>query len=92
MLVSSIARFNILNTMNNSSLASMQAANSMINGVNNSHTFGGEHDLSMLNNIDKKISLDLLTNKLLYNVSYLQEKMALKQQNNKINKSLNILA
>lgn len=92
MLVSSIARFNILNTMNNASFASMQAANSMMGLGNNSHTFGGEHDLSMLNKMDKKVSLDLLTNKLLYNVAYLQEKMVLKHQNPKINKSLNILA
>lgn len=92
MLVSSIARFNAINTMNNASFASMQASNSMINGLNNTHTFGGEHDLSMLNKMDKKNSLDLLTNKLLYNVAYLQEKMAAKHQNNQIKKSLNILA
>lgn len=49
MLVSSIARFNAINTMNNASFATMQASNSMINGLNNTHTFGGEHDLSMLN-------------------------------------------
>lgn len=92
MLVSSIARFNAINTMNNASFASMQASNSMINGLNNTHTFGGEHDLSMLNKMDKKNSLDLLTNKLLYNVAYLQEKMAAKHQNNQIKKSLNVLA
>lgn len=89
MLVSSIARFNAINTMNNASFATMQASNSMINGLNNTHTFGGEHDLSMLNKMDKKNSLDLLTNKLLYNVAYLQEKMA---SNNQIKKSLNVLA
>lgn len=92
MLVSSIARFNAINTMNNASFASMQASNSMINGLNNTHTFGGEHDLSMLNKMDKKNSLDLLTNKLLYNVAYLQEKMAAKHQGNQIKKSLNVLA
>ncbi len=92
MLVSSIARFNAINTMNNASFASMQASNSMINGLNNTHTFGGEHDLSMLNKMDKKNSLDLLTNKLLYNVAYLQEKIAAKHQHNQIKKSLNVLA
>ena len=92
MLVSSIARFNAINTMNNASFASMQASNSIINGLNNTHTFGGEHDLSMLNKMDKKNSLDLLTNKLLYNVAYLQEKMASKHQSNQIKKSLNVLA
>ncbi len=92
MLVSSIARFNAINTMNNASFASMQTSNSMINGLNNTHTFGGEHDLSMLNKMDKKNSLDLLTNKLLYNIAYLQEKMAAKHQNNQVKKSLNVLA
>ncbi len=92
MLVSSIARFNAINTMNNASFASMQASNSIINGLNNTHTFGGEHDLSMLNKMDKKNSLDLLTNKLLYKVAYLQEKMAAKQQSNQLKKSLNVLA
>ena len=53
MLVSSIARFNAINTMNNASFA---------------------------------------TNKLLYNVAYLQEKMAAKHQSNQIKKSLNVLA
>ena len=92
MLVSSIARFNAINTMNNASFASMQASNSIINGLNNTHTFGGEHDLSILNKMDKKNSLDLLTNKLLYKVAYLQEKMAAKQQSNQLKKSLNVLA
>ena len=92
MLVSSIARFNAINTMNNASFATMQASSSMINGLNNTHTFGGEHDLSMLNKMDKKNSLDLLTNKLLYNVAYLQETMASKHQSNQIKKSLNVLA
>ena len=92
MLVSSIARFNAINTMKSASFASMQTSNSMINGLNNTHTFGGEHDLSMLNKMDKKNSLDLLTNKLLYNIAYLQEKMAAKHQNNQVKKSLNVLA
>lgn len=92
MLVSSIARFNATNNMNKASFASMQVVNSMANSLNNLHTFGGEHDLSMLNQMDKRNSLDLLTNKLLYNVSYLQEKMNAKHQSNNIKKSLNILA
>ena len=84
MLVSSIARLNVHNTLNNS--ASLQN-----NGVSNSaHTFGGEHDLSMLNKMDNKLSLDLLTNKLLYKVNYLQEKFVGRQEKKK--KSLNVLA
>lgn len=81
MLVSSIARFNAVNTMNNASFASMQASNGL-----NKHAFGGEHDLSMLNKMDNRMSLDLVSNKLLYNVAYLQEKMSAKHQ------KLNVLA
>ena len=81
MLVSSIARFNALNTMNNASFASMQVSKGL-----NKHALGGEHDLSMLNKMDNRMSLDLVSNKLLYNVAYLQEKMAAKHQ------KLNVLA
>ena len=91
MLVSSIARFNALNTMNNAAFASMQTSNSMINAVNNSHTFG-EHDLSMLNKMDKSLSLDLAANKLLYKMASLQEKLSTKHQDSKLNKPLNYLA
>lgn len=92
MLVSSIARFNAVNTMNNAAFMSLDASNSMVNGINNTHAFGGEHDMSMLNKMDKKLSLDLLTNKFLYKISYLQEKMAAKHQSNKAKKSVNFLA
>lgn len=87
MLVSSIARFNVVNTMNNAAFMSLNAANSMVNGINNTHAFGGEHDTAMLNKIDKKLSLGLLTNNLLYKV----EKIAGKHQNNELKKSLNVL-
>ncbi len=86
MLVSSIARLNVHNTLNNS--ASLQNNNAS----NSAHTFGGEHELSMLNKIDNKLSLDLLTNKLLYKVTYLQEKFAGKNQHNNVKNSLNVLA
>ena len=92
MLVSSIARFNAINTMNNAAFASMNAANSFTNGLNNAKAFGGEHDLSMLTKMDNKLSLDLSTNNLLYKIAYLQEKMATKHQNNAAKKSLNVLA
>ena len=91
MLVSSIAQFNALNTMANTQFASMQTTNAMMNNVKN-NTFGGEHDLSMLNKIDNKLSLDLLTNKLLYKIAFLQEKVANKQLANEGKKSLNYLA
>ena len=93
MLVSSISRFNAVNTMNNITAESIQASNTLGNTINNTHTFGGEHDLSMLNKMDNKLGLDLLTNKLLFKMAYLQEKMASKhQQNNEIKKYLNVLA
>lgn len=87
MLVSSIARLNVHNTLNNS------ASRQNNNASNSLHTFGGEHDLSMLNKINNRLSLDLSANKMLYNVSYLQEKFA-GSHNNKANakKSLNVLA
>lgn len=83
MLVSSIARFNALNTMNNAAFASTQTANSRVNTL---HTFGGEHNLSMLNEMDKKMSLDFLTNSLLYKIAYLQEKLFAKIQKSKLDR------
>lgn len=91
MLVSSIARFNAINNMNNAAMNMMNASNTAINQVK--HTFGGEHNLSMLHEMDKKVSLDLASNSLLYKISSLQEKAAGKHQdNNNCKKSLNILA
>ena len=84
MLVSSIARFDAVNTMNNAAFASMQTTNSMMNLIGNAHTFGGEHDLGMLHGLDKKLGLDLATNRLLYKIAYLQEKMFAKMQKNEL--------
>lgn len=92
MLVSSIARFNAINTMSNAAFMSLDASNSMVNGINNTHAFGGEHDMAMLNKMDKKLSLDLLTNKFLYKMAYLQEKITNKHQTNEVKKSVNFLA
>ncbi len=86
MLVSSIARLNVHNTLNNS------VSKQNNNASNSAHTFGGEHELSMLNKIDNKLSLDLSTNKLLYNVNFLQEKFSAKHDQNNVKKSLNVLA
>lgn len=80
MLVSSIARFNAINTMNNAAMNMMNASSAFTNTMANMHTFGGEHDLNMLHNMDKKLSLDLASNSLLYKISYLQEKEAKKRQ------------
>ena len=91
MLVSSIARFNAINTMNNATFMSLNASNSMVNGINNTHAFGGENELAMLNKMDKKFNLELLTNNLLYKVASLQEKLASIHQNNAVKKSLNVI-
>uniref|UniRef100_UPI004027652D hypothetical protein n=1 Tax=Candidatus Scatousia sp. TaxID=3085663 RepID=UPI004027652D len=66
MLVSSIARFNALHNMNNAAMNMMNAASSFTNVS----AFGGEHDLTMLHEKDKKLSLDLASNSLLYKISY----------------------
>lgn len=89
MLVSSIARFNSINNMNKAAFGLMQNGTQM----SNAGAFGGEHDLGMLNQLDKKMSMDLASNKLLYKVSYLQEKLAAKHQDMDCKrKSLNVLA
>ncbi len=87
MLVSSIARLNVHNTLNNSTFS--QNNNSGISA----HTFGGEHDLSMLNKQGNKLNLDLGTNSFLYKINFLQEKL-FANQSDKVNKnkSLNVLA
>ncbi len=80
MLVSSIARFEAVNTMNNAMLQSMQASNNMINAIGDSRTFGSIQDLSMLHKLDNRFSMTMLTNNLLYKISCLQEKMFSKMQ------------
>lgn len=86
MLVSSIARFNALHNMNNAAMNMMNAANSFTNV----RAFGGEHDLTMLHEKDKKLSLDLASNSLLYKISYLQEKAAQKRQQQEMKRNLDI--
>lgn len=93
MLVSSIARFNAINNMNNSSINMMNASASFTNLSAKSSAFGGEHDLTMLHEKDKKLSLDLASNSLLYKISYLQEKAAAKkEQVQPTQKFLNLMA
>ena len=82
MLVPTIARYNAINTMHNSAFTMMQTSSAMIGNINRMNTFGGEHDLKMLNEIDKKYSLDLLTNSLLYKIAYLQDKQVQKKKLN----------
>lgn len=92
MLVSSIARFNAINTMYNATSNMMNASSALMNTAANMHTFGGEHDLNMLHNMDKKLSLDLASNSLLYKISYLQEKAAKKRQEQEIKKILDVIS
>lgn len=86
MLVSSIARFNALHNMNNAAMNMMNAASSFTNVS----AFGGEHDLTMLHEKDKKLSLDLASNSLLYKLSYLQEKAAQKRHQQEVKRNLDI--
>ena len=79
MLVSSIARFNAAQSMNNAAFGIMQTYNQMNNALSH-HPFGGENNLTMLHEMDKKLSLDLASNSLLYKLASLQEKMAKKHQ------------
>lgn len=79
MLVSSIARFNAAQSMNNAAFCIMQTYNQMNNALSH-HAFGGENNLTMLHEMDKKLSLDLASNSLLYKLASLQEKMAKKHQ------------
>lgn len=88
MLVSAIARFEAVNTMNNASFASMQNSNSMMSAVRNLHTFGGDYE--SLNVMDNRFSMAMLTNSLMYKIACLQEKMFSKMQkdefeHNKVN-------
>lgn len=84
MLVSTMVRFNAMNTANNANFASVQANNSMVSAVDNAHTFNGVRGLQTLNKMDKKFSLDILVNNLSTKLARLQEKSA--------TKSLNVLA
>jgi hypothetical protein len=85
MLVSSIARLSAMNTMNSAAFATMQSTSNLYTAMHNAKTFGGEYDLSMLNQMDKNISQDLASNSLSYKIAYLQEKMLSKLQKNKLN-------
>lgn len=80
MLVSSIARFEAINTMNNAMFQSMQASNNMMNMIGDSRTFGSIHDMNMLHELDNRFSITIATNSLLYKLAYLQEKMFSKMQ------------
>ena len=80
MLVSSIARFEAVNTMNNAMFQSMQASNNMMNIIGNSNSFGSVQDLNMLHELDNQFSITMLTNNLMYKIAYLQEKMFAKMQ------------
>ena len=86
MLVSSIARFDALNTMNNTAFASMQLSNDMIKFAHHGATFGGEHDLSGFQDIYKNTSTGLATNGLLHKLAYYHEQMVRDLQADEIKK------
>lgn len=76
MLVSSIAGFSSARVMNDSVFGMMQASNCMINAAGSMNAFGGENDLALINQIDQKLTLDMLNNSLKYKLAYLQLKTA----------------
>ena len=85
MLVSSIARFQAVNTMNNAVFSSMQNSENMLSTVKNLHTFGGDYET--LNDMDNRFSLAMITNSLLYKIAFLQEKMLAKMQKNEFERN-----
>jgi len=91
MLVSSIARFNAARNMNNAAFGIMQNHAQMSSAVSN-NTFGGENNLAILQEMDKKLSLDLASKKFLYKLANLQEKMAKRHQEQNIKNSFSTFA
>ena len=85
MLVSSIARFDALNTMSNAAFASMQTSNNLMNMVHGA-SFSGEPDLNTLNEMDKRASFRFATNGLLHKLAYYQEQMLKELQTDEIKK------
>ena len=101
MLVSSIARFQATAGIHDAGFAMMMNTNSMMNLVRNAGNYaniqsfggeGGEHNLTALHEADKRLSLDMLTNSLLYKIYDLQEKMWKKQQDADIKRSFSTFA
>lgn len=89
MLVSSIARFQAAAGASDASFAMMMGANSLMSLVRNSQAFG---DLSALQEADKRLTMDMQTNSLLYKLYTLQEKMWKKQQDDDIKRSFSAFA
>ena len=91
MLVSSIARFNAVQSMNNAALGIMQSY-SKINSAVSNNAFGGDNKFSTLNEMDKTLSHDLASNKLLYKLALLQEQIAGHAQSKSVENSFSIFA
>ena len=95
MLVSSIAQFDAINRQHNSAFAAMQSTQAMYSAIRHANTFSGEHSLDMLHRMDNSLSLDLISNALLYKIACLEEKMLEKMRANEFNnakKSVDYLA
>ena len=95
MLVSSIAQFDAVNRKHDASFAMLQAMNCMHNAVKYTNSFAGEHSLDLLHEMDNRLSLDLVSNALLYKIACLEEKMLTKMKANEFNsakKSLDYVA
>lgn len=72
MIVSSIAQFNAINTTNNAAFGMMSNADAIMGLSRNSGMSFKNHDT--LHAIDKKLTLDMIKNKLLYMMGLAQEK------------------
>jgi len=91
MLVSSIARFNAARSMNNAAFGVMQSQAQVSNAVSN-NTFGGENNLAILKEMDKKLSLDIASKKFLYKLANQHQILAKKHQEQNIKNSFSTFA
>lgn len=80
MLVSSIAQFDAINRRDNAAMAMLYSQNRLMSLAGKARAFAGEHSLDMLHQMDNRLSLDLISNALLYKIAILEEKMLKKMQ------------
>ena len=80
MLVSQIARFDAVNTMNSATFSAMQNSNSLMSFMNNSNTFNSDNNMGFIHELDKKFAQELANSSLLYKLASLQVQLADKIQ------------
>ena len=93
MLVSSIARFDALNSMNNTAFASMQLSHGMMRFAHHGATFSGDNDLNVVQKNDVAASKKITSSGLLHKLAYYQEQMTRDLQTDEIKKyTINFVA